>query len=200
MPIHLTCTACGKPMVKPPSKAHQQHCSIRCAKTKPRGPIEFSEDGLTARIPLRARDESIRAYAIVDAADAERVNQWRWSLDSDGYAVRTEYVGPGKSVRLFRLHCELMGVRRDVDHIDGVRLNCRRQNLRIVPKGGNAQNRRNNAGSSSAHRGVGWSKGKWEARIWHSGKLHYLGRYASEEEAAAVARAARLEHMPYATD
>lgn len=32
----------------------------------------------TVRIPLRARDGSIRAYALVDAADAEWLSQWTW--------------------------------------------------------------------------------------------------------------------------
>lgn len=199
MPVQCICPACGTVKVRPPSKAHRLHCSMRCAKRKPREPLEIDVTG-TARIPLRAHDGSVRAYALIDAEDAEWAAQWRWCLDSDGYAVRST------SSALFRLHRELLALTGntsvDIDHIDGIPLNNRRANLRVLPRGGNAQNRRNNTGSSSRYRGVGWSKAarKWEARIWSGGKLCHLGYYASEKEAAEVARNARAALMPYATN
>lgn len=199
MPVYLTCPTCGAVSARPPSKSYQIHCSMRCAKLKPRKPLEIDADDATARIPLHSRDGSIRAYAMIDAADAEWAAQWRWCLDSDGYAVRSTGSGP-----LIRLHRELLGLTGDagvdVDHIDGAPLNNRRANLRAIPKGGNAQNRRKHATASSRHRGVGWHAGAWEARIWHNGKLHYLGRFSSEEEAAEVAREARARLMPYSTN
>jgi hypothetical protein len=33
-----------------------------------------------AEIPLRARDGSVKAWALIDAADAAWLNQWRWSM------------------------------------------------------------------------------------------------------------------------
>lgn len=199
MPVHVICPTCGKANTRPPSRAHRVYCSMSCAKLKPREPLEIDAEGLTARIPLRARDGSVRAYALIDAADAEWAAQWRWCLDGDGYAVRSTGHGP-----LLRLHRELLSLTGDasvdVDHIDGSPLNNRRSNLRILPKGGNAQNRRNSAGSSSQYRGVHWNKGRWKACIWSNGKLHYLGRFTSEEEAAEVARKARAALMPYATN
>lgn len=152
------------------------------------------------RIPLRARDGSIRAYALVDAADAEFVNQWRWSL-SKGYAARGERVG--NKVRHFRMHRELLGLRRgdamDGDHINRDRLDNRRSNLRSLPKGANAQNQSSNAGSSSRHRGVSWDTGtgKWRAYVGSNGKTTFLGLFTEEREAAVVARAARLAMLPY---
>lgn len=204
MPVHVTCPTCGTPNVRPPSRAHRVHCSMRCAKLKPREPLRIDADGITALVPLRARDGSIRAHALIDAADAEWAAQWRWSLDSDGYAVRAEYAGPGKYLPLLRLHRELLGLTGDasvdVDHWDGDPLNNRRTNLRVLPKGGNAQNRKSNSGSSSRHRGVSWARNGWRVDVYANGKSHYLGCYASEEEAAEVARAARLIHMPFAVD
>lgn len=42
-----------------------------------------------ARIPLRDRHGEVRAFAIVDDADFEWLNQWRWHLDGEGYARRS---------------------------------------------------------------------------------------------------------------
>lgn len=160
----------------------------------------------TVRIPLRARDGSVRAYALVDAADADFVNQWRWCLDGVGYAVRARNIGCGKSTRKFRLHRELLGLTDvkaiDIDHISGDRLDNRRSNLRVLPKGGNAQNRPSNRDTTSQYRGVSWrSKNKkWCAQIKVRGKVTHLGLFVSEEEAAEVALAARRLHMPFATD
>ena len=160
----------------------------------------------TARIPLRARDGSIRAYAIVDAADAAWANQWRWCLDSDGYAIRTEYAGPGQSVRLFRLHRELLGLRTgdgiEGDHINRDRIDCRRANLRIATRLQNAQNKSKRGETTSRHKGVYWfaRRGTWHARISVQGKRIHLGFFSDEEEAGRVAQAARLRWYSYAVD
>lgn len=159
----------------------------------------------TARIPLRARDGSIRAYALVDAADAEWANQWRWSLGK-GYALRIGCAGGSRQTIL--LHRELLGLSPgdglEGDHINRDRLDCRRANLRVVPKKGqpNHQNVSSHRGATSRHRGVSWDKrnGKWFVKVWAGGKHHYLGLFADEEEAAQVARDARLRLMPYAVD
>lgn len=106
----------------------------------------------THLIPLRARDGSIRDYAMVDDADVWAL-EYRWHL-SNGYARRT---GPADGTRdpsgkLKRrdiaLHVEIlerMGHAKDAydvgDHIDRDPLNCRRSNLRPATFAQNAQNR-----------------------------------------------------------
>lgn len=157
-----------------------------------------------ARIPLRARDGSVRAYAIVDATDADFVNQWRWGLIGKRYVARSAWVD-GRT-RNFYLHRELMGLTRgdglEVDHRDRNRLNHRRSNLRVVTPRANSQNVSSTAGTSSKYRGVTWDKRrrKWQAQVMADGKRQHLGSYSSEEEAAEVARNARATLMPYATD
>lgn len=160
-------------------------------------------------IPLRGRDrKTVRAYAIVDVADAEWVNQWRWHLAGGGYATRSEYVGGGHHAKIqnFQLHRELLGLKRgdpmEGDHINRDRLDCRRLNLRVLTRDANAQNRPSARGSSSSYRGVSWHKGnrKWSARVSVDGKDRHLGDFDSETEAATVARNARLRLMPSAVD
>lgn len=164
---------------------------------------DLTPDG-AIRIPLRNRQHVVRAYAVVDATDADWVNQWRWFLDDDGYAARRPWID-GRQVWIL-LHRELLGLShgdiREGDHIDRDRLNNRRCNLRVATKTINRQNRAALAGSSSQHRGVGWDKrrSKWAAYARKDGRMLNLGRFDDELEAAGLALTARLELMPGATD
>lgn len=161
-----------------------------------------------ALIPLYARDGSIRAYATVDTADSEWVGQWRWYLSSEGYATRTESRGRRHSSHQFKLHRELLGLvlgdGLEGDHINRIKLDNRRSNLRALPQKGRPQmqNLPGKQGSSSRFRGVSWDKarGKWEAYMSVDRRRHHLGRFSSEHDAAEAARAARAALMPYAWD
>ena len=206
--IPRACRHCSRSflaVVSEVNAGNAHYCSRACAASGPRTVPVYSEDGLTAHIPLRARDGSIRAYAIVDAADADWVNQWHWCLDN-GYARRSQKAD-GRNQAIL-LHRELLGLtpfdNREGDHLDLDRLNNRRSNLRVLPYDGrpNTQNKRSYRGSTSAHRGVSWSTryGQWVAQIQINGKGQFLGRFDDELEAAEVARAARARLMPYATD
>jgi hypothetical protein len=160
----------------------------------------------TARIPLRAKDGSIRAYAIVDAADAEWASRWAWHLNNNGYAARHEWDGTSATDRTVLLHRELLGLvygdHRHGDHIDRDRLNCRRANLRSLPHAGSMQNKSSYRGARSAYRGVTWSKHarKWTAQVSVRGKHINLGYFDTEQQAAEAARAGRARLLPYAVD
>lgn len=159
-------------------------------------PDDTAPDGAVL-IPLRRRDGTVVAHAIVDAADAEWVNQWRWHLSEKGYATR------GSGIRLHRALLGLVtGDEIEGDHIDRNRLDCRRSNLRSLPKGKNQQNRSPREGLTSRHRGVSWSKAasKWMAKVKVGGRTVHLGVFASEEEAAAAARDGRSRLLPFAID
>jgi len=169
--------------------------------------IAVSEDGLTALVPLHARDRrTVRAYALIDAADAVWASQWRWSL-VNGYASRAECGSAGKTIR-FSLHRELLGLAPgdglDVDHRNRNRLDNRRSNLRILPRAGypNNQNVPSDAGASSQYRGVSWNgrDKRWMAAVRVNGVQHRLGGFTDEREAAEAARAARARLMPYSVD
>lgn len=158
----------------------------------------------TARIPLRARDGSVRAYAIVDGADADFAHQWRWHL-ADGYAVRNGRTVDGTRFKIY-LHRELLGLsyrdRREGDHRDRNPLNNSRANLRVTSHAGNRQNVDAYRGAASKYRGVSWHKGtrRWQARVQVNGMSRFVGRFSNELDAAEAARAARLELMPLSTD
>lgn len=74
-----------------------------------------------------------------------------------------------------------------VDHINGDKLDNRRENLRIATNAENSRNVRKVESGSSRFKGVAWdaARKKWKAQIkTPDGKQRTLGRFSSEEEAA----------------
>lgn len=154
-----------------------------------------TNDG-TLRIPLHGRGGIVRAHSLVDVQDRDLVAQRRWYLRADGYAASTSR--PTAYLHRFLFGLE-KGDRREVDHINCDRLDNRRSNLRIISKQQNCQNRRQTRGSSR-FRGVCWDSTHrlWQASIVIDRKQRTLGYFHDEVEAARIAEAARIQHMPYA--
>lgn len=153
------------------------------------------------QIPLRRRDGSVRAYVLVDDSDFDWLNQWRWNLNSDGYAKRREAAIDhcrGRMVRMQRVIMEAPA-HLEVDHINGNKLDNRRANLRLVSRGENQQNLRElRADNSSGYRGVARRPdGSWQAPLRLDGHLHWLGRHPTVEAANEAVLAFRREHMPF---
>lgn len=74
----------------------------------------------------------------------------------------------------------------EVDHIDGNGLNNTRENLRLVTRAQQCQNRKQSSYKSSKFKGVRWWKYKnvWQARIKKDGKSTHLGYFNNEVLAA----------------
>jgi len=202
MPRQFTCLCCGTAFAGKGSADHK-FCSRECRDSRVPRPIEHSDDGLTALVPLIGRDGSVRAVALIDAEDAAWANRWRWSL-SRFYAARIERVNGIK--RSVSLHRSLMGLTvgdgLDVDHINRDKLDNRRTNLRIIPRGMQPQNAPPRKSGTSKYRGVHWASRdkRWMATVIANGKSHYCGSFINEEDAAVAAQIARARLQPYATD
>lgn len=155
---------------------------------------------MAKRIPLRNRVGEVIAYALVDAADYDRVlAAGPWHLHH-GYARHT--VNTRQHVYMHRVVLNLPPGRVPAtDHRNRDRLDNRRANLRAGSYATNAQNVPSRGGYSD-HRGVTWDKrsGRWMAQAGLNGKKHHMGYYDREEEAARAAAEWRRANMPYATD
>lgn len=152
---------------------------------------------MTARIPLLGRDGQARGYALVDEADASWLNNFRWFLATTGYAVRNTTVkGKPTMVAMHRVLLGLVpGEVWEADHINGDRLDNRRANLRLATRLLNAANTHGRRGSSK-YPSVHWhpKNRKWIVTLSYNNRSKYIGSFADEDEAGAVAtrlRAAR---------
>lgn len=147
------------------------------------------EEKPVATLPL-----SRGLVAIVDAADFASVGQFKWSAAKRGktwYAVRRKRMLDGKIVVVY-LHRELFpGVPR-LDHRNGNGLDNRRHNLRPANAAQNIWNTSAPAKpKTSRFKGVHRSKaGRWISQIRANNKVHTVGSFDTEEEAAVAYEAA----------
>jgi len=123
---------------------------------------------------------------LVDDEDFEILSQWKWSL-SNGYATRRLKRLNGKQ-RDQKMHRFLMGEPKgkQIDHINGNKLDNRKSNLRICSIRQNRYNMPQRSDNKSGYKGVYWCNQakKWIARIRFENRLYYLGRFTDPKLAA----------------
>ncbi len=138
-------------------------------------------------------------FAIVDAADYDKLMQYKWRiLSPPEYAVH-QVTGR----KFIYMHNEIMQPPAGliVDHKDHCGLNNTRENLRIATWAQNSYNKRKKEGCTSKYKGVHWDKekGKYRASIRANGKQIHLGYFDNEEDAArAYDKAAKELHGEFA--
>jgi hypothetical protein len=122
--------------------------------------------------------------AIVDDEDYEFLSQSNWSRNNKGYACKKVRIN-GKPRNCY-MHRVLLNAQKgeSVDHINGNRLDNRRENMRLATVSQNAMNRALSSRGNNRYKGVSLHKGKYEAKIRFNKKYIYLGRHVKEEEAA----------------
>lgn len=144
-----------------------------------------------------------RGYvALVDDEDYERLAAFKWHAYVNRtniirvYAIRDIGNTREGNRKIVYMHREVLGCAGRVDHHDNDGLNNQRRNLRRATQSQNMHNRRKSPGKSSQFKGVHWSTRyqKWEAHIRNGLPYStYLGRYASEYDAALAYNAAAVK-------
>ncbi len=149
------------------------------------------------QVKLYDRNGDVKAEAIVDAEDHDKIKNVRWGLDGRGYIVNCQ--------KGLKLHRVILGLSKDDnregDHKDGNLLDNRKENLRTCEHCQNACNLRKPKNNTSGYKGVHWDKqrNRWIARIKVDYKEMYLGRFNNKIQAAfAYDEAAKKHHGEFA--
>lgn len=159
----------------------------------------ITKDGKAALLILRDRSRKVVSETIIDVDDLDRVlSEGRWYLRKND-----RYVAMGRNGVL--LHRFLLNPPDDlaVDHINGDKLDNRKENLRILSHAANAQNRASaNVSSKTGIRGVSWSKNmnKWWAQVKINKRLVHSSYHDNILDAEIAARNARALYMPYSPE
>ena len=141
-----------------------------------------------------------KAHKVVfDSEDFLELGHLKWHINGMGYVQR---YNPATAKHEY-LHRVILKVSAEgnvqVDHINGNRLDNRKDNLRKCDCSGNLKNTKKHADASSKYKGVSRDRNKFRANIMANGKRTTLGSYSSEIEAAkAYDEAARDLHGEYA--
>jgi hypothetical protein len=127
---------------------------------------------------------------LIDDDMADEILQYKWSVQSRRHGIyfAAKITGPNGRKRIVFLHRLIMGEPKGkiVDHKFGNHFDNRRENLRICGNTENSRNAKKPKTNTSGFKGVTKRGNKWEANIKFDGRLIYLGRYETAEEAAMI--------------
>lgn len=176
------------------TSGHTKSCGCYAVELSKQRMIEKSKEYLKIRKPKEIiKNETIlrnhhivmicsNKQVLLDYNDYLLISNRRWYVVANGYCCDSS----GKS-----LHREIMKAKKGqiVDHINGNKLDNRKENLRFVTASQNGQNRK--------CRGITYDKTrkKWQANIIVNGKKHYLGRYDTEDEALLARKNAEIKYQ-----
>lgn len=131
---------------------------------------------------------------MVDDADYDFLNQWKWYFANNGYAMRSIYLGKINGKYKYKnifMHHLIINPFKDleVDHINRNRLDNRKENLRLVTSSQNKINCIKRKHNTSGYKGVSWEKRckKWVAYLTFNKIRKHLG-YFHNIQGAILAR------------
>jgi hypothetical protein len=135
------------------------------------------------------------AEILIDDEDFDVYSKYTWYLDKDGYPKA--YLGGGRTAaKSGVLHRLILGLSKGEfgDHINGIRTDCRRSNLRKVTRAQNNRNVRMHKDNKSGYKGVHVVKDKFVAKIMVDGKTIHLGSFDNGKDANEAYKAASQKY------
>lgn len=129
-----------------------------------------------------------RRYFFVDKEDYEKVSKVGWCINERN----KDYIVGRFDGKVVYIHRFILNAPNgtDCDHINGDRLDNRKENLRLVSRSINLRNKK--------WKGVSFHKQvkKWRSYITINGKQLNLGLFQTEEEAKESTNKAREKYFP----
>jgi hypothetical protein len=121
--------------------------------------------------------------SLIDLSDKPIIDAWprTWRINDSGYVVSLKRtLAENSTVRLHRL---LLGFPESpIDHINGIKTDNRRSNLRLCTDSQNLANR-GCIPHGCKYKGVTVHKKKYGAQIWCGGVRYWLGVFDTEDDA-----------------
>lgn len=116
---------------------------------------------------------------LVDDEDYGFLSQWKWGIDTRGYARRN--IGNKTEQKTILMHTVIMQTPEGfmVDHINRNKLDNQKKNLRICISSQNLRNQKKRIDNTLGIKGVHWRKdhNRWQARIMLNQKTIHLGYF-----------------------
>lgn len=129
---------------------------------------------------------------LIDLEDLEKIKGYYWSMGVNGYF--------SKDSRKIQMHRFIMDCNDNnlvVDHINHMKNDNRKNNLRIASRTENNRNVQLSSNNTSGTTGVRWHKvcEKWIANITVNKKLLHLGYYDNFEDAVSARKEAEEKYF-----
>jgi len=136
-------------------------------------------------------------FAIVDAEDFDRLNEYKWfANEGDGRwrATRSGSVKNGEKITV-HMHREILSTPAgcEIDHINGNDLDNRKCNLRVSTHIENMRNMKMHKDNKSGYKGVSRHQGRWQVYIRVNNKNTRIGMFSDKLEAARAYDKAAIE-------
>lgn len=135
-------------------------------------------------------------FAIVDDEHYDYLIQWRWHVSDSGYATRHTR---NQKRNIIRMHRVINNTPDDLitDHINGDKLDNRKENLRTVNKSLNARNTGLRKGNKSGVKGCYWEERvkSWRLQIKVNLKSIHLGYFKNIEDARIAREQAEVKYV-----
>ena len=124
--------------------------------------------------------ENTKQPFIIDCEDYEKIKEYCWSENRDGYIISRD----SKSGKNIFLHRRIIKSDRIIDHINRNKKDNRKANLRIVTPQQNCMNKGIQRNNKSGVSGVYYDKSRerWVAQLTLNGKKHFK-RFRTKTEA-----------------
>lgn len=140
--------------------------------------------------------------AKIDDDDLEKVSFCSWNFDR--YARANVWLKGEKKYKVMYMHRIIANAPQgmDVDHINGDKLDNRKENLRVCTRSENLHNLKGKSRSKSGLRGAYRELNRGDGCRWFSqmsvkGKMHHLGRFDTAKEAHEAYLKAHKEYYPH---